>query len=95
MRAFLSALMREGVVSIVVLALLCLLVWFGGMYLGMEQGHRILIILALLSIWAVVFVVQKVLAVRQSVRIENQLKAQGGSELEGADAEGRDRGAAQ
>lgn len=91
MRSFLAALLKEGVISIVVLILLCLLVWFGGEYLKTEDNdlfkERILIIAILIGIFMVLFIVQKVLAVRSAVRIEQQLKAQSGSQLEGADAD--------
>lgn len=91
MRAFLGALMKEGVISIVVLILLCLLVWFGGAYLADEQNdlikERILIIAILIGIFLVLFVVQKMLAVRNAMRIEQQLKNQSGSQLSGADAD--------
>ncbi|MEZ5991250.1 MAG: type VI secretion system membrane subunit TssM [Planctomycetota bacterium] len=91
MRSFLAALMKEGVISIVVLILLCLLVWFGGEYLKTEDNdlfkERILIIAILIGIFLLLFVIQKVLAVRSAVRIEQQLKAQSGSQLEGADAD--------
>ncbi|MBZ0134864.1 MAG: type VI secretion system membrane subunit TssM [Planctomycetes bacterium] len=91
MRAFLGALMKEGVISIVVLVLLCLLVWFGGQFLADEQNdlvkERILIIAVLIGIFLVLFVVQKMLAVRNAMRIEQQLKNQSGSQLSGADAD--------
>lgn len=91
MRSFLSALMREGVISIVVLVLLCLLVWFGGEFLASEEDplikERIAIIAVLLGLWVLLFIVQKVLAIRSATRIEKQLKAQSGSELDGADAD--------
>lgn len=91
MRAFLSALMKEGVISIVVLVLLCLLVWFGGEFLADEENNlikeRILIIAILIGIFLVLFVIQKMLAVRNAMRIEQQLKNQSGSQLSGADAD--------
>ncbi|MCB9893614.1 MAG: type VI secretion system membrane subunit TssM [Planctomycetes bacterium] len=91
MRQVLSALMKEGVISVVVLILLCLLVWFGGMYLESEPNEylktRIAIIAVLIGIFLVLFLIQKVMAVRSAVKIEQQLKAQSGSHLEGADAE--------
>lgn len=91
MRQFLSALMKEGVISIVVLILLCLLVWIGGEFLKTEDNdlfkERIAIIAVLIGIFLVLFLVQKVMAVRNAVRIEQQLKAQSGSQLQGADAD--------
>ena len=91
MRAFLGALMKEGVISIVVLILLCLLVWFGGEFLADEENdlikERILVIAILIGIFLVLFVVQKMLAVRNAMRIEQQLKNQSGSQLSGADAD--------
>jgi len=91
MRQFLSALMKEGVISIVVLILLCLLVWIGGEFLKTEDNdlfkERIAIIAALIGLFLVLFLVQKVMAVRNAVRIEQQLKAQSGSQLQGADAD--------
>jgi type VI secretion system IcmF/VasK family protein len=83
--------MKEGVISIVVLVLLCLLVWIGGEFLKTEDNdlfkERIAIIAVLIGIFLVLFLVQKVMAVRNAVRIEQQLKAQSGSQLQGADAD--------
>lgn len=87
MRQLLGALMKEGVVSIVLLVILCLLVWFGGMYLETPEKTRIAIICGLLGVWAALFIAQKVRAVRGAMRIEKQLKAQSGAQLAGADAD--------
>ncbi len=57
MKAFLKALAKEGVLSIVVLVLLCVLVWFGGSLFADEDNDlvkiRIIIIVVLLSIWVI------------------------------------------
>ncbi len=87
MRSLLSALMKEGVVSIVLLVILCVLVWFGGMYLETPEKTRIAIICVLLALWGAMFIAQKVRAVNSALRIEKQLKAQSGAQLAGADAD--------
>jgi type VI secretion system protein ImpL len=87
----LSALMKEGVLSIVVLILLIALVWFGGEFLKTPENdlfkERVAIIAVLIGIFLVLFMAQKAMAVKNAVRIEKQLKAQSGSQLVGADAD--------
>ncbi|MEE9312939.1 MAG: type VI secretion system membrane subunit TssM, partial [Planctomycetota bacterium] len=94
MKAFLKALAKEGVLSIVVLVLLCVLVWFGGSLFADEDNDlvkiRIVIIVVLLSFWVILFIVQKILAIRNAQKIEAQLKAQAGAHLDGASADQKD-----
>ncbi|MCF6228430.1 MAG: type VI secretion system membrane subunit TssM, partial [Planctomycetes bacterium] len=94
MKAFLKALAKEGVLSIVVLVILCVLVWFGGSLFADEDNDlvkvRIIIIVVLLSIWVTLFIVQKVMAIRNAQKIEAQLKAQAGAHLDGASADQKD-----
>lgn len=87
MKQLFSALMKEGVFSLVLLVVLCLLVWFGGGYLDIPEKTRYAVIAGLLGLWGVMFIVQKVRAVNGAMRIEKQLKAQSGAQLAGADAD--------
>jgi len=87
MKALFSALLKEGMVSIVVLIILCLLVWFGGAYLETPEKTRIAVICGLLGIWVALYIFQRVRAVQSAMRIEKQLKAQSGAQLAGADAD--------
>lgn len=91
MRQFLSALMKEGVLSIVMLLLLLLLVWGIAWFLRADNPDwmnlPVLISIALVGAWAMMFVAQKVMAVKNAMRIEAQLKAQSGAQLAGASAD--------
>jgi type VI secretion system IcmF/VasK family protein len=91
MRMFLKAVMKEGTFSIVLLAVLLMLVWGVGWYIGRENpdwyNWPIGISLVIVGMWAGLFVIQKMFAVRSAVRIEQQLKAQSGAQLEGAEAD--------
>ncbi len=91
MRQFLSALMKEGVLSIVMLLLLLLLVWGIAWYLRADNPDwmnlPVMISIALIGAWAMMFVAQKVMAVKNAMRIEAQLKAQSGAQLAGASAD--------
>ncbi|MBK8207948.1 MAG: type VI secretion system membrane subunit TssM [Planctomycetes bacterium] len=91
MRPFLSALMKEGVFSIVVLLLLVVLVWGVAFYTRGENTEwmnlPMLITMAVVGLWVILFISQKVVAVRSAVRIEKQLKAQSGAQLDGASAD--------
>ncbi|NUO17116.1 MAG: hypothetical protein HUU03_11820, partial [Planctomycetaceae bacterium] len=76
MKALLGALAKEGMLSIVVLIVLVALTWMGGEYLEWDVKLRVLIIIGLLAVFLIMYVAQKVLAVRRAMTIENQLRAQ-------------------
>ncbi|MBX3460352.1 MAG: type VI secretion system membrane subunit TssM [Planctomycetes bacterium] len=91
MRPFLTALMKEGVFSIAILVLLLVLIWGVAFYTRGENADwmnlPMLITMAVIGLWVVLFIGQKVAAVRSAVRIEKQLKAQSGAQLQGASAD--------
>ncbi|MCC6464574.1 MAG: type VI secretion system membrane subunit TssM [Planctomycetes bacterium] len=91
MKSLLAALFKEGVISVVVLIILLALVWLGGEYFKTADNdlmkERIGISVVLLSLFAVLFIAQKVVAIRSAMRIEQQLKAQSGAQLQGAAAD--------
>ncbi len=76
MKLLLGALAKEGMLSIVVLGVLVALAWLGGEYMGWDPKLRILIIVGLLLAFLIMYVVQKLLAVKRAMTIENQLRAQ-------------------
>ena len=76
MKSILAAIFGDGLVSIAAVAVLCALAWFGGMYLGWDTRLRVVIIIAILVVWLVLYVIQKVIAVRKGMRIETLLRAQ-------------------
>ena len=91
MRQFLTALMKEGVFSIVVLVLLLVLIWGVAFYTKGESADwmnlPVLITMVVIGLWVALFIVQKMLAVRNALRIEKQLQMQSGGKLEGVSAD--------
>jgi type VI protein secretion system component VasK len=67
---------KDSNVSIVAVAALCALVWFGGAYFHMYEKWRILIIVVVIALWLVLYIVQKIMAVRGARLIEQRLRAQ-------------------
>ena len=68
--------MIRDILAFLVLLMFSALVWFGGQALGWSDGLRLLIITILAGLYLIAWIVQKVLAIRRSMRIEKQLKAQ-------------------
>jgi type VI secretion system protein ImpL len=76
MKNLLVAIVGEGLFSLVALLVICAIVWFGGDYLGYPTRVRVVVILAVLAVWLVLYLVQRILAVRRAMRIEAMLRAQ-------------------
>ena len=76
MKNLLIAVVSEGLFSLVALLVVCAIVWFGGDYLGYPVKLRIAVILAVLALWLVLYLVQRIIAVRRAMRIEAMLRAQ-------------------
>ena len=68
--------MIRDILAFLVLLMFSALAWFGGQILGWSEGLRILIIAILAGLYLLAWIVQKILAIRRSMRIEKQLKAQ-------------------
>jgi type VI secretion system IcmF/VasK family protein len=71
----LGALLKGGNIGVIALIVLLLLVWFGGEYLGINPRTRAIIGVVSVSIYAVLYVLQRILAVRSSLAIENRLRS--------------------
>ncbi|HVR75959.1 MAG TPA: type VI secretion system membrane subunit TssM, partial [Planctomycetota bacterium] len=87
MRALLKILTRESLVSFVALIVLLLLVWFGGEFLHAKYGifertTRILVMAVVLAVWFLLYIVQKVFAIRGAMQIEKRLRAQAADQRE-------------
>ncbi len=80
----LAGLLKGGNTALLVLIILLLLVWFGGESLGLEKKVRILAVVGVLALALAVVVLQKVLAVRSALLIEQKLKAQGQEQIQSA-----------
>jgi len=76
MKNLLVAIVSEGLFSLVALLVISAIVWFGGDYLGYSTQLRILVIVTILALWLVLYLVQRILAVRRAMRIEAMLRAQ-------------------
>ena len=76
MKNLLVAIVSEGLFSLVALVVISVIVWFGGEYLGYATQLRVFVILAVLAVWLVLYVVQRILAVRRAMRIEAMLRNQ-------------------
>lgn len=79
MKNLLVAIVSEGLFSLVALLVISAIVWFGGEYLGYPAKLRVLVIVAVLGLWFVLYLVQRVMAVRRTMRIEAMLRAQASS----------------
>jgi type VI secretion system protein ImpL len=79
MKNILIAIVSEGLFSLVALAVLSALVWFGGDYLGYSNTLRIQVILVILAVWFVFYLIQRILAIVRQMRIESMLRRQSAS----------------
>ena len=79
MKNFFVAIVSEGLFSLVALLVIGALIWFGGDYFGFAIRVRIMVLVAVLAIWLVLYLIQRVLAVRRAMRIEAMLRAQASS----------------
>jgi type VI secretion system IcmF/VasK family protein len=82
MKNLLGALAKEGSLGIIVLVVLIALIWLGGNYLEWDQKLMILLTVGVLLAFLVMYVVQKMLAVRRAMNIENQLRAQASAHVQ-------------
>ena len=71
-----KALLKQGGVLIVIPILLLLLVWLGGGMLGWDVKVRAGIVMGVVILALAALMIQKIMAVRGAMLIENQLKAQ-------------------
>lgn len=76
MKNLLAAIVSEGLFNVIALLVLLALVWFGGEYLGYPVQLRIIVMLSIGALWLLLYLVQRVLAVRRAMRIEAMLRAQ-------------------
>lgn len=81
MPSFLKAFAKEGAVSFLALLVLLAIIWFGGEYLEIERGLRILAIVLVLGAWLVLYVLQRAMAVRSAMLIEKRLRAQAAEQI--------------
>ena len=72
----LAAITKGGTTLLLVLIILLLLIWFGGEQFHVDKRIRIFGVTGLLLIAVAMVVVQKVMAVRSALLIEQKLKAQ-------------------
>jgi len=72
----LAAIAKGGTTLILLLIIILLLIWFGGEHFNIDKKIRIAAVLGVLVVAVVLIVVQKVMAVRSALLIEQKLKAQ-------------------
>ena len=80
----LSAIAKGGVTLILILIIILLLIWFGGEQFHVDKKYRVMGVVAVLCVATVLIVIQKVLAVRSALLIEQKLKAQAQEQVESA-----------
>ena len=76
--------MKEGILSVIALAVAIAIAWFGGEYFEIAVKWRIAAILVLLGLWFFLYVVQRMLAIRSSMLIEKRLRAQAKAQIASA-----------
>lgn len=76
--------MKEGILSVIALAVAIAIAWFGGEYFEIAVKWRIAAILVLLGLWFFLYVVQRALAIRSSMLIEKRLRAQAKAQIASA-----------
>jgi type VI secretion system IcmF/VasK family protein len=84
MKRFMGAVNQIGGVVILILVVLLMLTWFGGEGLGWSRNLRAILTVAVLVVFVIVILVQKLMAVRGALLIEDRLKAQGQEQIQGA-----------
>ncbi len=84
MKRFTGAVNQIGGVIILILVVLLMLTWFGGEAMGWSRNLRAILTMAVLVIFVIVILVQKLAAVRNALLIEDRLKAQGQEQVQGA-----------
>ena len=68
--------MKTSCLNLVALAVLVALIWFGGEYFELAVAWRITGIVVVLGIWLTVFVIQRILLIRNANLIERRLREQ-------------------
>ncbi len=93
MRRLLPIVMKEGASSIVLLVLLLALVWCVTFFTRGDNPDwmnlPMLITMCVIGLWVVLFIANKVMSARNAARIEKQLQAQSGAQVEGTSADKR------
>ncbi len=84
MKRLISAVNQVGGVVILILVILLLAVWFGGEALGWDKKIRAILSAAVLVIFVILVLTQRLLEVRRALAIEGRLRAQGQEQLQGA-----------
>src|SRR2546428_8606209 len=72
----LAAITKGGSTLILLLIIVLLVIWFGGEQIHLDKKIRVAAVLGVLAVAIVLIVIQKVLAVRSALLIEQKLKAQ-------------------
>jgi len=80
----LAAITKGGTTLLLLLVIILLLIWFGGEQLHVDKKIRLMAVTGVLVVATVLIVIQKVMAVRSAMLIEQKLKAQGQEQLDGA-----------
>jgi type VI secretion system IcmF/VasK family protein len=93
MQRVLKLIMKEGASSIVILVLLLALIWGASYYTRGDNANwmnlPMLITMIVIGLWIAMFIANKVMSARNAMRIEKQLQAQSGAQVEGASADKR------
>ncbi|HZE96179.1 MAG TPA: type VI secretion system membrane subunit TssM [Planctomycetota bacterium] len=72
----LAAIAKGGTTLLLLLIIILLLIWFGGEQFHLDKKIRVIAISAVLAIAIILVVIQKLMAVRSALLIEQKLKAQ-------------------
>jgi type VI secretion system IcmF/VasK family protein len=84
MKGIFGALFKGGSTGLLLLVIVLLLVWFGGESAGVDKKVRLLVVAGVLVLAVAAVVVQRVLAVRSALLIEQKLRAQAQEQVQGA-----------
>ena len=80
----LAAIAKGGTTLILVLLIILLLIWFGGEQFHVDKKIRLAAVVGVLVVAFVLVAIQKVMAVRSAMLIEQKLKAQAQEQVESA-----------
>jgi type VI secretion system IcmF/VasK family protein len=84
MKAILGALFKGGGTGLLLLAIVLLMIWFGGEALEVARKTRLLALVGVLGVAMLLVLAQKLLAVRSAMLIEQKLRAQAQDQIQGA-----------
>src|SRR5690606_1924936 len=83
--------LKGALVNLLALGVLCALVWFGGEYFELSVRLRVGVILGALALWLLIFVWQRLQAIRTARLIEQRLREQAADQIANSRPADRDQ----